>query len=356
MIPPEDPWKEHAVKADEFVETPENSSTNATSKESIDDEELLEDEEPLEDGDLSEASSKERKRSRTSRTYPASSFADSLELGAAIYEHAGTKIRRLTLLEKIGRSQSSSTTRQMITTSSKYGITKGSYSAEYLELTPEGQIIFDNSKSPRNVLQTKFTLAVEQIPPFKKLHDEYVGKRLPAPEVMRDFLKESGERIDDFKECSDFFIVNVKDIGLLRTIGGAETLIPIEQALEELPSQYIDRNSQPVVTQKADTESVSDSAEMPLPSVWDSICFYITPIGNEDSEQRKHSDLFLSSLVEPAVSELKLRVVRADKIGQQGLITTQIMEHVRQSRLVIIDLSFLQRFSSICSTVSSPCQ
>jgi hypothetical protein len=64
-------------------------------------------------------------------------------------------------------------------------------------------------------------------------------------------------------------------------------------------------------------------------------------IGDEGSEQRKHSDLFLSSLVEPAVSELSLRVVRADQIGQQGLITAQIIEHIRCSRLVIVDLSFL---------------
>lgn len=342
MMPTEDPWEENTFQTDISVENSEESSTNAVNRENIEDEELLEDDEPLEeDEDLSEGSSKERKRSRTPRTYPAGSFADSLELGTAIHEHAGARVRRLTLLEKIKRSPTSGTTRQMITTSGKYGITKGSYNAEYLELSPEGQIIFDTSKSPRNVLQAKFTLSIEQISPFKKLYSEYVGKRLPAQEVMRDFLKESGEQIDDFKECIDFFIVNVKDLGLLRTIGGAETLIPIEQALEELPSQYIERNSQPVVTQKAHAESVSDNAETNNSSVWDSICFYITPIGDEDSEQRRHSDLFLSSLVEPAVSELNLRVIRADKIGQQGLITTQIIEHVRKSRLVIIDLSFL---------------
>ncbi|GAP98537.1 hypothetical protein [Leptolyngbya sp. NIES-2104] len=340
MMPTEDPWEENSFQANMFADNAENGSTNADDEEIVE-EELLEDEEPLEDEDLLEGASKERKRSRTSRTYPAGSFADSLELGAAIYEHAGNRVRRLTLLEKIGRSPTSGTTRQMITTSGKYGITKGSYNAEYLELSSEGQIIFDNSKSPRNVLQAKFTLAIDQIPPLKKLYGEYVGKRLPAQEVMRDFLKESGEQIDDFKECIDFFIVNVKDLGLLRTIGGAETLIPIEQALEELPGQYIERNSQPVITQKMDSASESENAEMPHSSVWDSICFYITPIGDEDSEQRRHSDLFLSSLVEPAVSELNLRVIRADKIGQQGLITTQIIEHVRRSRLVIIDLSFL---------------
>jgi hypothetical protein len=261
MITPEDHLKESLSSMDEFVETSNNSSTEASDiEEELGNEELSEDEEDLEDLEdegVLEDPSKGRRRSRTTRTYPASSFIDALEIGAAIHEHAGTKIRRLTLLEKLGRSPTSGTTRQMITTSGKYGITKGSYNAEHLELAPEGQIIFDSSKSPRHILQAKFTLAVEQIPPFKKLYDEYVGKRLPAPEVMRDFLKDSGEKIDDFKECIDLFIVNVKDVELLRTIGGAETLIPIEQALEELPSQYVERNSQPVVSQKIEPTSIS---------------------------------------------------------------------------------------------------
>jgi len=342
MITPEDPWKDNPSSTDKFVETPNNGSTEAAYiEEELENEEFSEDEEELEDEELLEDSSKGKKRTRTTRTYPASSFTDALEIGAAINEHAGIRIRRLTLLGKLGRTPTSSTTRQMITTSGKYGITKGSYDADYLELTPEGQTIFDKSKSPRIVLQAKITLAIEQVPPFKKLYDEYVGKRLPAPEVMRDFLKDSGEKINDFKECIDLFVVNIKDVGLLRTIGGAETLIPTEQALEELPSQYVERNSQPVVIQKIESTSASENEEKPQSSIWDNICFYITPIGEEGSEPRKHSDLFLSSLVEPAVSELNLRVIRADKIGQQGLITTQIIEHVKQSRLVIIDLSFL---------------
>ena len=30
------------------------------------------------------------------------------------------------------------------------------------------------------------------------------------------------------------------------------------------------------------------------------VCFYIAPIGEEESEERKHSDLFLESIVAPA--------------------------------------------------------
>ncbi|QSR18987.1 hypothetical protein [Novosphingobium sp. KA1] len=73
---------------------------------------------------------------------------------------------------------------------------------------------------------------------------------------------------------------------------------------------------------------------------YESSCFYITPIGQDGSETRQHSDLFLEQIVEPAVRTIGLNVVRADKIEQAGVITRQIMQYILQSRLVIADLSY----------------
>jgi hypothetical protein len=50
--------------------------------------------------------------------------------------------------------------------------------------------------------------------------------------------------------------------------------------------------------------------------------------------------LFLSSIVEPSLKGFGLEVVRADKIGEPGMITAQILEHIIYSRLVIVDLSY----------------
>ena len=68
----------------------------------------------------------------------------------------------------------------------------------------------------------------------------------------------------------------------------------------------------------------------------------MTPIGEEDSPERKHADVFLGHLVEPAVDalDLGLRVVRADQIENPGLITSQVIQHLLHSRLVVADLSF----------------
>lgn len=282
-------------------------------------------------------------RTRASRPYPASSFEDALDLGIAIMKlAAGEKVRRLTLLEKMGKSATSGPTRQMITNSGKYGITTGSYAAEYLELTPTGAVAVNPEKPEREKRKASFTLAIESIAPFKLLYEHYKGKRLPEREIIKDVLRDSGTEIPDLDECVDTFIVNAKFLGLLRTIGGAETLVTIEHVLEDLPEE-----SRP-------TQRSTAPASMPAPAVvrkisedsattsdWQRVCFYITPIGSEDSVERKHADLFMGSLVQPALEELGLTVVRADHIGEPGMITTQVLEYLKRSRLAIADLSYL---------------
>jgi hypothetical protein len=67
-----------------------------------------------------------------------------------------------------------------------------------------------------------------------------------------------------------------------------------------------------------------------------------TPIGDEGTEERKHADVFLGHVVEPAIEALglTLEVIRPDHIDKPGLITTQVIEHVLGARLVVADLSF----------------
>ena len=287
----------------------------------------------------SDRAGKKAKRSRQTRPYPASSFEDALVLGRAVMTHAaGEKVRRLTLLEQINKSPNSSATRQMFSNSGKYGITKGSYAAEFLELTPNGRKVVDSKAQPREQRQAAFALAIGGVQPFSLLYDHYQDKRLPERAVMKDVLKDSPVEVPDLDECVDTFIVNAKDLDLLRTIGGAETVVSIEQVIEEISGE------QP--------SSAADKSEAPSPSVvtlgeatdaidWKKTCFYITPIGAEDSEERRHADLFTSSLVQPALEEMGLELVRADKIAEPGMITSQVLEYLKKSRLAIADLSYL---------------
>lgn len=69
-------------------------------------------------------------------------------------------------------------------------------------------------------------------------------------------------------------------------------------------------------------------------------CFFIAPIGDEGSDQRKHSDMLLEYVVAPAALEAGLDVpVRADHISKPGIITNQIIERLVEDDLVIADLS-----------------
>ena len=264
-----------------------------------------------------------------------------------MHHAAGERVRRLTLLEKMGKSASSSTTKMMITNSGKYGITTGSYAAEYFELTEKGAIVVNPQKPVRERRKASFDLAIEGVTPFKLLYEHYKGKRIPEREIIKDLLRDAGSDAHDLDECVDTFTVNAKDLELLRTIGGAETLVTIEQVLEELSDTAATSVSVSVLvspkTMKAATPAIVQklSQDSAVASDWDNVCFYITPIGSEDSIERKHSDLFLSSIVQPALEELGLTVVRADQIGESGMITTQVLEYLKRSKLAIADLSYL---------------
>jgi hypothetical protein len=281
------------------------------------------------------AKGKAKTRTRKARPYPAYSFEQALPLIDAIWKFgAGDRIRRLTLLKELDKSPTSSTVQNLITNSTKYGLTTGSYVADWLVPTEEGKKASDPAASDSEKLQARFHLAVERIPPFKLLYAEYKGKKLPSHEVMKDVLRQSKLQIEDQSECLDTFIVNVKFLGLLQTIAGAETLLPIENVLDlppEAPSAPKPAGELPKPPAGAASASKTK---------WSQVCFYIAPIGEEASEERKHSDLFLGSLIEPALKEFDLEVVRADAIGEAGMISSQVLEHIMRSRLAIVDLSF----------------
>ncbi len=69
------------------------------------------------------------------------------------------------------------------------------------------------------------------------------------------------------------------------------------------------------------------------------ICFVIAPIGDEESETRKRSDLILKHVIKPATAECGYNAIRADEISEPGIITSQVIQHIVDDPLVIADLS-----------------
>lgn len=288
------------------------------------------------------SSGKTKKRTRRVVPYPLCPFEEVMEFAKAIFDlGAGHSVRRVTLFDHIGKSPDSGPSRTLTTNANKYGLVKGGYQAEQIELTQDALNALDEANSEYDKAKAKIKIAILNVEPLRILYEKFVGNKLPVKSMLVDTLKESGidEKVVD--ELVDIFVVNSEQVGLLKTLAGAERLVSIEHALEDLvrtTSSFNDLTSSRALT----TNSCKQIAGIITSgnSVFDQTCFYITPIGEEGSEFRKHSDLFLNSIVEPAIDQIGLKVVRADSIDKPGLITNQIVEYILRSRLVIADLSF----------------
>lgn len=72
---------------------------------------------------------------------------------------------------------------------------------------------------------------------------------------------------------------------------------------------------------------------------FDEECFFITPIGKDDSPDRKRADGVLDAVIKPAATQLGLRPVRADMITEGGHVTLQVLEHCANAKVAIADLT-----------------
>lgn len=281
----------------------------------------------------------DRRRKRKQRPFPACSFEDALGFASEIARYgSGQPVRRLSLFDHLQKSPESGPSRQLITNAGKYGLIEGSYAAEHLKLTEDGARSVDDELPKREQVKARIKLAIDFVDPFKKLYDRFAGNKLPARNALIDAAKEFDVSRDLVEEAVDTFIVNARFVGLLKTLSGAERLVTVDHLLDSLPASSLSPTTGKPPLQVTTTMTTSlVTAEQ---ARFETVCFYITPIGEEDSEQRKHSDLFMGSLVEPAMEPFQLKVVRADAIDKPGTITRQVIEYLLRSRLVIADLSF----------------
>lgn len=58
-------------------------------------------------------------------------------------------------------------------------------------------------------------------------------------------------------------------------------------------------------------------------------CFFIAPIGQENSEIRARSDQLFSYVIKPAARQLGYDAIRGDHIHQPGMINSQVIEQGR---------------------------
>ncbi|QYK07881.1 hypothetical protein [Shewanella mangrovisoli] len=178
-----------------------------------------------------------------------------------------------------------------------------------------------------------------------KFYSDYDGKLLPDEEFLNNVLENRysipRERVE---EAKSIIISNAEYAGIiLEHSGGKKTIRLDGSVINATTPKKASKASEFVGTELAPSENEEsddvDNSQTDLSDV-EKLCFYITPIGEESSAERKHADMLLKHLVEPAFLKFGIQVVRADKIGRSGLISQQIFEHIVSSKFCVADLSF----------------
>lgn len=274
-----------------------------------------------------------KKRSRRTMPFATMPASECTIIPESIWKYAaGQNIRRLTLFDQIGKAPESGPSRTLITAASKYGFIKGNTQSEYIELTEDGYIAFNPEENEKRKIMAKFRMIIQGNEFFNGLYEKYKNLKLPVKSVLIDSLGELGLDEAFREDGAELFIENARYIGLIKLLSGAERIVPIEQLIEETESNdtLIEKE---IISGEEDIQ-VNGTSE------WDKVCFYIAPIGSDNSEERKHSDLFLENIVSPAIEGFGFKVVRADNISKAGMITSQIIDYIVNAGLVICDLSF----------------
>lgn len=72
-------------------------------------------------------------------------------------------------------------------------------------------------------------------------------------------------------------------------------------------------------------------------------CFVVGPIGAKASPTRTHADWLLNGIIKPTFAEKfsEFDVIRSDTITSPGMIDTQMINHLLEAELVIVDMSLL---------------
>jgi len=275
----------------------------------------------------------ERKRGR--KPYPIVTFTDVLPLAEGIFTHSPTQpVKRATLLGLLGKDANTDSSRLLIINSGKYGLTSGGKDAEFVSLTPRGLLAVNTKTSRADRLKARFELAIGDVEAFKLLYEKRKGNNMPAPAILHDDLQDldSGDR----KSCADVFTSNVKFLGMLVPRDGAEYLMTLEEWLGSNPASAATTVTAVTVPSTDGTAAALDGTTVD----YDKVCFIVSVIKDANSPERTHADAILNQYIEKSLDGTGLKAVRADKIGEPGMISRQIIEYVIKSKLVVVDLSF----------------
>ncbi len=161
---------------------------------------------------MSVESKKEKKRKYATYAFPKNTLIDALRIAQSIHDNnADQPYNRLDLAKSLSYSPESSMFRTLISSSNRFGLTKGSYKADKISLSELGKSIV----SPKSEQEKGESLkqALFNIDLYKKFFSRFDGHRLPKREYLKNTLnRDFGIPVSDCDECYDMIIKNAEEL------------------------------------------------------------------------------------------------------------------------------------------------
>jgi len=161
------------------------------------------------------------------------------------------------IAEAIGRKPESSEFRMLLSSSNRYGLIKGSYASEVIELTPLGTSIVKPVSPEKKVLDLQDSAQKPDV--FKRVYEYYRDGKFPiADEFFKNKLEmEFGVPKEFVDECIQLLNDNGRFVGIIRDVAGAPRVV-----FESAPEPAISPET-PAVSKPTEFPSSSTPSKQP---------------------------------------------------------------------------------------------
>jgi hypothetical protein len=169
------------------------------------------------------------------RNFPRDSLQAALKVAETIRdENAGAPMNRLLLAEAMKLSPDSSNFRYLLSSSLKYGLTKGTEKAEKIELTEHGRDATNQDSESRR--QKALQASAARPEPFGKFYQTFDQNKIPT-NLPKTLVANYGVSAEHSDEAAELIVSNGRFAGLIQSVSGKERVM--------LDTQFVPRPSQP---------------------------------------------------------------------------------------------------------------
>jgi hypothetical protein len=271
----------------------------------------------------------------SSEDLPKKSLEDALRIPIVIKDNYGkTGASWEQIAAGLGSSANTVNNKYLLWSATAYGI-----------ITKDDQGNYKLSENGRKILAPTFdgedregiikAIATPSI--LARFYSDYSSSPLPQGDIFKNVLEQKygipTARVD---ETINLILANARFAKLIQEQPDGKLKLLSTNAAVGVAIEAEQKEN----LYRASSESVTPVQTIEVSTEYSKASFIITPIGDEGSPERKHSDAMLKHLISPVLEQFNITAIRADMIGKPGHMTKQMVEHIAFCKLCITDLSF----------------